>query len=186
MSTSTATKKIALTGVLAALLIAGKWTLAAPNIEVVTLLLASFAFVFGPSVSILAAAAFVLEEAFAWGFNTWVLCYFIYWPLVAGVFSLLGFLVKKRGYLMLTVTATVAAVTLTAFFGVLSSLIDIGLFSGTYQNFWQRFSIMYGRGIVFFAVQIICNLVLFSIAFTPLVQLLSSLRQKLFYVASNN
>ena len=180
-----ATKKAALTGVLAALLIGVKWALAPiPNIEAVTILLATFAFVFGPFVSVIAAVVFVLEETLAWGFNTWAISYFIYWLLVAFVFSLLGFALKSRKPLFKVIVATAAAMALTAFFGVLTSMIDVGLFTGG-VNFWQRFAIMYGRGIVFFALHIACNLVLFAACFNPLIVLLSKMKLKIFPVAES-
>ena len=174
------TKKLAISGVLAAVLIGGMWALKPiPHVEVVTIILATAAFVFGPLVSVLAALAFVLEEALIWGFGPWVVSYLIYWPLVAAVFSLLGMLVKTRRPVILTVAGTSAAVLLTIFFGALTSAVDVALFSGKLENFGVRFAAMYAGGIVFFAVHIICNLVLFSAAFAILVKLLTTIKTKL-------
>jgi hypothetical protein len=178
------TKKIALTGILAALLIGGKWALSAiPNVEIVTVLIGSFGFVFGPWVTVMATLAFVVEEALIWGFNTWVVSYFIYWPLVAVVFSFLGVLMRRKTAdrrKKLTIACTVTAVVLTSFFGVLTSLVDVGLVTGNFTDFWQRFAIMYARGVAFFVFHIACNLVLFVTAFVPLTKRLTQLKQKMF------
>lgn len=156
--------KLALTAVMAAVIEVGKLALAyIPNVEVVTLLCAVFGFVFGWT-GIAATYIFILLECFVWGFNTWVLTYVIYWPIVTFVFMLLGRRNCDNRFI-----ATLAAVTLTAFFGVLSSLVDTGLLTGFWDRFWYRFSIIYVRGISFYITQIVCNLLLFLIVFKPLV-----------------
>lgn len=156
--------KIALIAVMAATIEVGKLALAfIPNVEIVTLLCAVFGFMFGWS-GLAATYIFVLLECFVWGFNTWVFTYVIYWPLVTFTFILLG-----RHNLNNRYVATLIAVTLTAFFGVLSSLIDTGLLTGLWNRFWYRFSIMYVRGLSFYLTQIICNLLLFLFVFKPLV-----------------
>ena len=172
-----AAKKVALTAVLAALLIGGKWALAAlPNIEVVTILIASFAFVFGFFVSLTATIVFVLEETLSWGFHTWAISYFIYWPLVALVFSILGMAMKKPSTWVFTITA----VGLTIFFGFLTSLVQVGLFSGRFERFWIRFWLVYSSGFLFYALHIACNLTLFFGASKPLVMLLKKLKRNFF------
>ncbi len=138
----------------------GKLALAAiPNVEVVTLLLALYGYVFG-WLGVLAALVFVWIEPLIYGFGTWVVSYFLYWPLVAFVFMLLGKARVKNRVLL-----SAAAVLLTVFFGVFTSLVDVGLLSGSFDNFLYRFGIYYLRGIVFYAVQIACNLVLFLLVF---------------------
>ena len=163
--------KIATVGICAATLECVKLALAAlPNIEAVTLLCALYGYTFG-SVGIAAAVVFVCIEPIIWGFGSWVVSYFIYWPLVAFVFMLLG---KKgvRSRIVITVTATVA----TVFFGVLTALVDVGLFMGYYDRFFLRFSIYYARGIVFYILQIATNAVLFPLLFPPLVKLLKKVK----------
>lgn len=162
--------KLALIAVMAATLEGGKLALAfLPNVEIVTLLCAIYGFVFGWS-GMIATYIFVIIECFVWGINTWVLTYFIYWPLLTFVFVLLGrFDIKNR------FIATLCAVMMTIFFGVLSSLVDTGLLTGFYERFWYRFSIIYVRGISFYLVQIFCNLFLFLILFRPLVDRIDNL-----------
>ena len=57
------------------------------------------------------------------------------------------------------------AVALTVWFGILSTLIDIGLLSGFFDNFLYRFSVYYLRGIPFYIAQIVSNAVLFPLLF---------------------
>ena len=63
----------------------------------------------------------------------------------------------------------------TTFFGVLSSLIDTGLFTGFHEMFWQRFAIIYVRGASFYITQIVCNAVTFTLLFFPFTSLLRRL-----------
>ena len=79
-------RAIALVGIMAATLECGKLVLSfIPNVEVVTLLVALYGYVFG-GLGIIAAAVFVCIEPLIWGFGSWFITYIIYWPLVA-VFS---------------------------------------------------------------------------------------------------
>ncbi len=149
-------------GIMAATLEAGKLALAVlPNVEVVTLLCAVYGYAFGIW-GILATLVFVCIEPIIWGFGSWVISYIIYWPLVAFIFMLLG---KRRVKNRLAYTGI--AVGLTLFFGFLTTLVDTGLFSGMFEDFWYRFGIMYARGAVFFIIHLISNAVIFFILFSP-------------------
>ncbi len=158
-------KKVALIAVCASLIEGGKFALSfIPNVEIVTLLCAVFGYTLGP-LGIISVYIFVGIETLIFGFNTWVISYLIYWPLVSFIFMLFG-----RKKFKNIVVLTLVAVVLTAFFGVLTSLVDVGLLTGSYDNFFPRFAIYYARGVVFYIVQIVCNLILFPIAFLPLVK----------------
>ena len=113
--------RVALVGICAASIECGKLVLTAlPNVEVVTLLTALYGYTFGVW-GIISAAVFVCIEPLIYGFDTWLISYFIYWPLVALVFALLkGARVKNRWML------TAAALVLTVFFGVLTSRSPFG------------------------------------------------------------
>ncbi|MDE6372594.1 MAG: hypothetical protein K2L61_03510 [Clostridia bacterium] len=150
---------------MAATLEGGKFALSfIPNVEIVTLLCAVYGYVFG-FYGIIATYIFVGIETLIWGANTWVVTYLIHWDCVSFVFMLLGkFRIQSR------LIATATAVMLTVAFGVLSSLVDTGLLTGFFDNFWKRFAIIYTRGIVFYITQIVCNLLLFLIVFTPFVK----------------
>lgn len=154
-------------GVAAATLTCGKLALSMiPNVEVVTLLTALYGYVFG-GFGILAAVIFVTVETLMYGFGTWIVTYYLYWPLVAFVFMLLGRMrVRNRAVLCIT------AILLTVWFGVFSSLVDVGLLSGSFDRFFWRFSVYYMRGIWFYVTQIVCNAILFPVLFRPLVRVL--------------
>ena len=153
-------KALALVGISAATVECGKLALMAlPNVEVVTLLLALYGYSFG-ALGVAAAVVFVAIEPLIWGFGPWVMTYIIYWPLVALVFWLLRVVRVKSRWILSGV-----AVVLTVFFGIFSSLVDVGLFTGFFDNFFERFAVYYARGIVFYAVQTVSNAVLFPLLF---------------------
>lgn len=158
-----AVKRLVAVGISAATLSCGKLALSMiPNVEIVTLLTALYGYVFGVW-GLFASLIFVTVEPLMYGFGTWVLTYYLYWPLVAFVFMLLG-----RAHVRGRVTLTLAAILLTLWFGVFSSLVDVGLFSGSYDRFFYRFGIYYLRGIPFYLTQIACNMILFPILFRPM------------------
>ncbi len=153
-------KSITLVGLMAAAVECGKLALTAlPNIEVVTLLLALFGYVFG-WLGVAAAVVFVCIEPLIYGFGAWVISYFIYWPLVAVIFMILGKAKIKNRFAL-----TGTAVLLTFLFGILTALVEVGLFSGSFDNFFYRFGIYYLRGIVFCALQVCTNLIVFPLLF---------------------
>jgi hypothetical protein len=160
-------RMVSFVGIMAATIEFGKLALAAlPNIEVVSLLCALFSYVFG-GIGFLATVVFVCIEPMIWGVGPWVVSYFIYWPTLSALFLLLGRRrVKNR------VVISFIAVAMTVLFGVLTSLVEVGLFSGSYDNFLYRFGIYYLRGVWFYVAQIVTNAVLFPLLFHPLSRLL--------------
>ena len=164
----------ALVGIMAATVECAKLALAAlPNIEAVTLLLALYGYVFG-WLGFVGAIVFVSIEPLVWGFNTWVVSYYLYWPFVALVFMLLSkFKVKNRFILAGT------AVLMTVWFGVLTSLVDTGLLSGFFDDFFKRFSVYYLRGLPFYAAQVACNAVLFLSLFPFLSRKLAAVKRNI-------
>ncbi len=151
---------VALVGIMAATLECGKLVLSfIPNVEVVTLLVALYGYVFG-GLGIIAAAVFVCIEPLIWGFGSWFITYIIYWPLVAAVFMLL-----RRREITSRLWLTLCAVGLTLLFGVLSSSIDSAFYLGINENYLQNLLLYYARGIVFYLVQIVTNGVLFPTVF---------------------
>jgi hypothetical protein len=160
-------RRLVLIALMAATLEVGKLVLSfLPNIEVVTLLCALFGYVFGGA-GVIATFVFIAIEPLIYGFGTWIISYCIYWPMVAIIFMLLG-----RANVRNRVILTAIAVLLSAWFGILTSLVDVGLFSGNFDRFFYRFGIYYLRGISFYITQIICNAVLFPLLFRPLSELL--------------
>lgn len=168
-------RKVALVGIMAATLECGKLALSfLPNIEIVTLLTALYGYVFG-FFGVCASLIFVCIEPLIWGFGTWVASYFLYWPLVAAVFWLFSRMKLRSRWLL-----TSAAVLLTVWFGVLSSLVEIGLLSGFFDDFFARFSVYYMRGIPFYGAQIGCNAVLFLLLFLFIAKKLEQVK-RIFY-----
>ncbi|MBR2029304.1 MAG: hypothetical protein IJ999_00160 [Clostridia bacterium] len=166
-------KGIATIAVMAATLSGGKMVMSVlPNIEPVTILIALYATVFGFTFVLPATVVFIVLDVLIYGINTWVVSYFIYWPLVALTFA---FVNKKPKGVWPNVTT---AVLLTLFFGVLTSLVDVGLFMGAFDNFWQRFGIMYARGIPFFATHVVSNFALFLLCYKPLCKALTKTKKQ--------
>ena len=167
--------RVALIGICAALIEAVKLALSGiPNVEGVTLLCALFGYCFG-WYGVLSTVVFVSIEPLIYGYNTWVLSYYLYWPFVAVVFLLLRKARVKNRFAL-----TGIAVLLTVWFGILTSLVDVGLFTGFFKNFWHRFWIYYWRGIWFYVVQVVCNAVVFPLLFRPLSDLLIGLETRFF------
>lgn len=168
-------KKIAIIAVMAAILEAGKLALSfLPNIEVVTLFTAVFGYVFG-ALAVPATCIFVVLEIELYGFGSWSIAYLIHWNVVCFVFWM-----AARKKIENRIVLTLFALVLTFLFGVLTSLLEIGLFSGIYNDFGYRFLIYYSRGAVFYVIQIVCNAVLFPCAFKPLVKMLFRFKEKYF------
>ena len=172
---------IAVSAMFAALLVGGKEALAVlPNIEVVTLLIALCAYVWGAIVVFPAVNVFIVVDMAIWGVNTWVISYLIHWNAVALTFWLLGKvsvrLSERRKAVEITI-ATLTAAVLTTLFGVVTSVVDtlVGYtgngFFLDFDNFFKRFAVMYVAGASFYVTQIVCNVLLFATAFLPLVQL---------------
>lgn len=167
-------RAIALVGIMAATLECGKLVLSfIPNVEVVTLLVALYGYVFG-GLGIIAAAVFVCIEPLIWGFGSWFITYLIYWPLVATVFMLL----RRRG-ITSRPWLTLSAVGLTLLFGVLSSAIDSAFLLGINENYLPNLILYYARGILFYITQLITNGVLFPTVFIFLTKKLELVKASL-------
>ena len=162
--------RIATLAVMAALLEAVKWALAVlPNVELVSLFCALYGYVFG-LIGVVPVCVFVCIEMLWWGVNTWVLEYFVHFPLITLVFCLFRALkVDKTPVFVAVITL------LTAFFGVFTSFVDVVFFMG-FEDFWRRFCIYYMRGIMFYVVHVVCNFVVFLLLFKPLAKLLEKLK----------
>ena len=165
---------LAISAMYSALLVGGKEALAVlPNVEVVTLLIAVCAFVWGAKVVFPSVNVFIAVDMAIWGVNTWIISYLVHWNLLALVFCLLG-KIRFGNKVAKVVIVTLVAVAMTILFGVLTSFVDtmVGYtgkgFFVDFDNVFGRFAVMYVAGISFFVTQTVCNLVLFSVAFVPL------------------
>ena len=170
-----AVRYTALVGMMAASIECAKLILAViPNVEAVSLLIALYSYVFGWA-GVLSAFVFVCIEPLVWGMGTWFVSYLIYWPSLALIFLLLGKVKISNRF-----TVTGISVLMTFLFGILTSLVDIGLFSGSFDNFLYRFGIYYARGIVFYLLHVGSNFVIFLFAFPPMKRFLLRLKIKFF------
>ncbi|MCQ2385261.1 MAG: hypothetical protein MJ078_01095 [Clostridia bacterium] len=167
--------RVAAIGMMAAVISCSKFALSfIPNVETVTLLCGAFGYAFGLS-GVLAVCVFVCIEPLIWGVGSWILLYFLYYPALAACF----WLFRRKGITNRFVL-TAFAVLSTVWFGVLSSLIDVGLFMGYTDRFWQRFSVYYLRGVPFYLTQILCNAVLYPLLFPFLSQKMIFIHQRRF------
>ena len=83
-------RDIVLIGLLSAATTAGKLALSfIPNVEIVTLFFILFAVVLGMKRSLFVAVIFVTTDILIYGFSTWVLGYYLVWPLLVIIASLL-------------------------------------------------------------------------------------------------
>lgn len=164
-------RQIALVGVMAATLECAKLVLSVlPNIEVVTLLCALYGYAFG-IYGVIATFLFVCIEPLIWGVGSWVITYFIYWPLLAAIFMLLA----KRG-VKNRLILTAVAIGLTVFFGILSAFVDTAFFVGINEYYFKNVLIYYLRGIGFYLAQILTNLAVFPTLFLFLASKLAGIR----------
>lgn len=167
-------KYVALVAMFSAVIIGGKMALVTiPNVEVVTIFTAVCAYVWGLGVAMPVTVVTILVQIPIFGFNTWVLEYFIHFPLIAVLYALLG-KIRFANAKSEVFFATLTAVVITALFGVMTSIVDTCLafsqaqgFKFVVDDFRYRFAVLYARGIVFFVVHVVCNLVLFATAFLP-------------------
>ena len=84
-------KEIALIGLLSATITGGKLALSfIPNVEIVTLLFILYANIFGIKRTLLVSFIFTTMEIFIYGMNTWLLAYYLVWPLLVVLAWLLG------------------------------------------------------------------------------------------------
>ncbi|MCD8039962.1 MAG: hypothetical protein LUF82_00390 [Clostridia bacterium] len=106
----TPAKEIAYAAIMAALLIGGQLALSCvAGVEIVTVLLCCFSFVFGRRSGVLAATAFSLLRCCIWGFYpNVVILYLLYYPLFAFIFGSLG-KVKQSTYENFPIWAVILA-----------------------------------------------------------------------------
>jgi hypothetical protein len=121
-----------------------------------------FGYTFGP-LGIVATLVFVCIEPLIWGVGPWLISYFLYWPFVALIF----YIFKKKG-IKSKIIFTITALILTTCFGILTSLVDLGLFSGYTEDFFERLLIYYLRGVPFYLLQLLSNAIVFPLLFMPL------------------
>ena len=119
-------KECAYLAVFVALLIVVQLVFSAvPGVEAVTVLLVSYAFVFGVRRGVIAAAAFALLRQIVFGFSPTVLIlYLVYYPALSAAFGGFGHAVKKPLFSLwwLVLVACVCTATFTMIDNVITPL----------------------------------------------------------------
>ncbi len=160
-------KDITLIAILSAGLTAGKMVLSPlPNIEIVTFLLMVFTILFGPKKTLLASVVFVSNDLFLYGFGTWIIGYYLVWPLLI----LITYGVSKT-----TQNEYVFASVSGAFglgFGLFFALVE-SVFYGLAYGF-----VYWVRGIPFDIVHGISNFLIALFLFKPILKTISNVIQK--------
>lgn len=118
-------KEIALISVFTALLIGGQFVLSGiSGIEIVTVLLLSFAYYFGIRKSLLVVNAFSLLRCFIFGFfPNVIILYLIYYNLFVLIFGLLGIKFKKKLDIRIHIVLVIVACFMTFMFTGLDNII---------------------------------------------------------------
>lgn len=148
-----------------------------PNVEVVTLLIVVFTYVFGIGIGMGATILFCVLEGFIWGFDpSWIIAYFIHWPTVAVV----AFLITKSR-VKNPITIAVIFSLVTALFGLQSTFIYMLTGGAVGTSGWvTRYWAMYTAGSIFYIIQCVSCLISVSIGFSPLSAILTKLKVKYF------
>lgn len=150
--------------VMAAMLTALKFALSAiPNVEVVTLFVLVYTTAFGAAYTLPAVLVFCGVEVALYGVASWVVLYFVYWPLLA----VLSCLFLRRRNL---VVAVALAVVMSVFFGVLSACADTliasaGLAGTDLGRYWVAY---YVRGLYFDVVHTVSNFAVVGVLYLPM------------------
>lgn len=156
-----------------------------PNVEIVSILLATCSCVWGLGMALPVAVVFTAIQMAFYSFNMWVLEYLVYWPLLAVCFRAFS---KARfaNAICQTICAVALIVVCTTFFGVFTSAVDtlIGYTSEGFKvvtsDFGYRFSVMYVRGIPFFVTHVVSNAVIFMVGFHPIAVVTGKMKLRMF------
>lgn len=174
-------KDLTVMALLTAALTGGKAALAfLPNIEIVTLLLITYALVLGWRRVFVISLIFVLIECFIWGFGWWVPIYLVYWPALATAVSVLP---KTKWRIPL---AILTGILFTVSFGAISTLIEISLTGAIGSGrFGEYFSYRYISGVSFFVTHIVSNSIILPVMTPVLYAALNKLYNS-YYKGGNN
>lgn len=160
-------KDITLIAILSASLTAGKIVLMAiPNIEIVTFLMIAFTILFGAKRAFWASIVFVTTEVMMYGFGTWILGYYLIWPLLI----LLTSLIQRK------TTSEYAFAILSGIYGL-----SFGLFFAIFESFF--YGISYGiaywlSGIPFDIVHGVSNFIIVLVLFNPVIKAIDKILMK--------
>jgi len=150
-------RDIVLIAILSATLTASKMALSfVPNVEIVTLLFIIYTIVFGFKKTMFVSIIFSTTEIFLWGFNTWLLGYYLIWPLIVILTALISKTTKNE--YVYAVLAGVFGLSFGLFFSITESIF-YGLGYGI--TYWVR-------GLLFDIIHGFSNFILVLILFKPI------------------
>ncbi len=150
-------RDIVLVGLLSAATTAGKMALSfIPNVEIVTLFFIIFAATLGLKRSLFIALVFVSTEILIYGFSTWVIGYYLIWPLLVIIISALKKRVQSEyGY-------AVIAALFGFFYGAFFAITESFFYGSAYGfAYWIN-------GITFDLVHGASNFIIVLLLFKPL------------------
>ena len=156
-------RDIALIALISAIATAGKLALAfIPNVEIITLLFILYTTTLGLKRSLPAALVFTTTEVLLFGFGTWLLGYYIIWPLLILLTAILDKKTDKEIFFAL----------LAAVFGFASGLI-FALVESLFYGYVFGFS-YWLRGLPFDVVRGVSNFIIVLLLFKPLKETLKT------------
>jgi len=166
-------RDIALIALLSASITAGKFVLSfVPNVEIVTLLFIVYTVSFGLKRSLLVSVVFATTEILIYGFSTWVIGYYIVWPVLIIVTWLMRNRFKSEfGY------AAIAGIHGFAF----------GAFFAVFESFFYGWAYGFAywlRGILFDVVHGVSNYIIVLLLFKPLGRIVK-IQAERFFAAVN-
>ncbi len=162
---------VARVAAMSAMLTAFKFALSfVPNVEVVTVLILVYGSAMGIAYALPATLIFCAVETAIYGFGSWVLLYFVYWPLLALAAGIL--LRGARVWLALAL-----GVIGSVLFGVLSACCDTlfcaaNLAPSYLGRYWAAY---YLKGLYFDLAHVISSAVTVAVLYVPLVAVLKKI-----------
>lgn len=161
-------KDITLIAILSASLTAGKFVLSiVPNVEIVTFLLMTYTILFGFRRAFITSIVFVTTEILIYGFGTWILGYYVIWPMLIVLTTLLSKTIKSEyGYAIL---AALYGFSFGAFFALFESIF-----------YGLSYAIPYWvSGIPFDIVHGVSNFIIVLVLFKPLTKTILDAKEKM-------
>ena len=159
---------ITLIAILSASLTAGKLVLSVvPNVEVVTFLFITYTVLFGLKRSLATAFVFVTTEILIYGFGTWILGYYILWPMLI---LITHFMAKRfKSEYVYAGLASVFGFTFGLFFALFESIF-----------YGLSYAIPYWiSGIPFDIVHGFSNFLIVFVLFKPLTRTIQTAKEKM-------
>lgn len=164
-------KDIVLVGILSASLTAGKLALSfVPNVEIVTLLFIIYASIFGMKKSLFVALIFSTSEILIYGFSTWLLGYYIIWPLLVIIVSILKNVLKSE--YSYAIIGALFGYLFGMFFAVIESLFYGVAYGWTYWINGLLFDLVHGTS----------NFIIILTLYKPMTNLLLKLKDSYYQV----